>query len=177
MEPAIWTIGHSTLPLASFLTLLERHGIAAIADVRRFPGSRRHPQFGAEALPESLAGQGIGYRWFPDLGGRRRPRADSPNTVWKNEAFRGYADYMETAEFQAALEAVLAFAARQPTSLMCAEAPWWRCHRAMLSDALKARGVRMLHVMGEGPPVEHPYTAPARVVDGRLTYGEPGLFG
>ena len=177
MPPTLWTIGHSTHPLGEFLGLLESHGIAAIADVRRFPGSRRHPQFGAEALPLALAEEGIGYRWFPELGGRRRPRPDSPNAVWKNAAFRGYADYMQTAEFHAALDALLAFAAQRPTSLMCAEAPWWRCHRAMISDALKARGVRVLHVMGAGKVVEHPYTAPARVVGGDVTYAAPGLFG
>ena len=176
MPPTIWTIGHSTHPLEEFLRLLEDHGIAAIADVRRFPGSRRHPQFGAESLPRSLAEQGIGYRWFPELGGRRRPVPDSPNVVWKNAAFRGYADYMQSADFHAALDALLAFGERQQTSLMCAEAPWWRCHRAMISDALKARGVRVLHIMGAGRVVEHPYTAPARVVGGQVSYAVQGLF-
>ena len=176
MQPTIWTIGHSTHPLDVFVALLEGHGIAAIADVRRFPGSRRHPQFGAEALPSSLRQHAIGYRWFPELGGRRKPRADSPNRIWTNEAFRGYADYMESAEFRNALEGLVAFGAAQATSLMCAEAPWWRCHRAMISDALKARGVRVLHIMGADKVVEHPFTAPARVVAGELTYAVPGLF-
>ena len=176
MPDTIWTIGHSTRPLGDFLALLEGNGVASIADVRRFPGSRRHPQYGAETLPVALAAHGIGYRWFEALGGRRRPRADSPNAVWKNEAFRGYADYMQTTAFHEALGALLAFARAQSTSLMCAEAPWWRCHRSMIADALKARGVRVLHILAAGKVVEHPYTAPARVVGSEVTYAEPGLF-
>ncbi len=176
MPATLWTIGHSTRPLDAFMALLAENGIAAIADVRRFPGSRRNPQYGAEALPGSLKRAGVGYRWFPDLGGRRRPRPDSPNSVWRNEAFRGYADYMATAAFHESLDALVAFATFQPTSLMCAEAPWWRCHRAMISDALKARGIRVLHILSGGRVVEHSGTAPARMVDGYVTYAEPGLF-
>ncbi len=155
--------------------MLERDRIEAIADVRRFPGSRRHPHYGSDALAATLAEHAIGYRWMPELGGRRRAIPNSPNGVWKNAAFRGYADYMETAEFAAAFADLLAFAAHQRTCLMCAEAVWWHCHRSMISDDLKSRGVRVLHIM-DGKASEHPYTAPARIVDGRLKYAADGLF-
>jgi uncharacterized protein (DUF488 family) len=177
MEMTVWTIGHSTRPLDLFLGLLEHHRIEAIADVRRFPGSRRHPQYGSAALQATLAEHAIGYRWMPELGGRRRTSPDSPNTVWKNAAFRGYADYMQTTEFAAAFTDLLAFAAQQRTCMMCAEAVWWCCHRSMIADALKSRGIRVLHIMDAGKTTEHPYTAPARIVDGRLTYAVDGLPG
>lgn len=176
----VWTIGHSTRPLDEFLGLLEANRIEAIADVRRFPGSRRYPHFASEALQVTLAKKSIDYRWMPELGGRRRAAPDSPNTVWKNSAFRGYADYMQTAGFAAAFENLLAFAGQQRTCLMCAEAVWWSCHRSMISDELKSRGVTVLHILGAGKTIEHPYTAPARIVDGQLTYaveGLPGLAG
>ncbi|MEO7478590.1 MAG: DUF488 domain-containing protein [Lysobacteraceae bacterium] len=178
LPTTVWTIGHSTRTIDEFIGLLEASHIKAIADVRRFPGSRRYPQFGSEALQATLAEIGIGYRWMPELGGRRRVAPDSPNTVWKNAAFRGYADYMQTTEFATAFDALLAYAAQQRTCLMCAEAVWWRCHRSMISDDLKSRGITVLHIMGEGKMTEHPYTAPARIVDGRLTYAiGDGLFG
>src|SRR5450432_2977377 len=170
MALTVWTIGHSTRPLDALLGLIEENRIRAIVDVRRFPGSRRHPQFSSDTLQESLAGHGVGYRWMPELGGRRRALPDSPNTVWKSAAFRGYADYMQTAEFAHAFAGLLGFAAFQPTCLMCAEAVWWRCHRALISDELKSRGVRVLHILAANKVVEHPYTAPARIVDGKLTY-------
>jgi len=130
-----------------------------------------HPQFNSAALATSLADAGIAYRSAPELGGRRTPRRDSRNTAWRNASFRGYADYMETAEFGVALERLLGDAARHGTAVMCAEAVWWQCHRSLIADALKARGVQVLHIL-DGPKVsEHPYTAAARVIDGRLEYG------
>jgi uncharacterized protein (DUF488 family) len=139
--------------------------------VRRFPGSRLHPQFNSGALGQSLAAAGIEYRSAPELGGRRTPRRDSRNTAWRNASFRGYADYMETAEFRAALQGLLSDAAAGRTAVMCAEAVWWQCHRSLIADALKVRGVEVLHIL-DGPKLaEHPYTTAARVVDGQLDYG------
>jgi uncharacterized protein (DUF488 family) len=167
----IWTIGHSIRPIEAFIALLRWQRIELVVDVRRFPGSRRHPQFNGGALAASLSDAGIGYRSAPELGGRRTPRRDSRNTAWRNASFRGYADYMETAEFRAALETLTADAVRQPTAIMCAEAMWWQCHRSLIADALKVRGIDVFHIL-DGPKIqEHPYTAAARVVDGRLDYG------
>ena len=142
----------------------------AIADVRQFPGSRRHPHFHEQALSGSLTGAGIEYHSFRDLGGRRTPRPDSPNTAWRNAGFRGYADYMETAAFRAGIERLMELAARKRTAVMCAEVLWWRCHRSMISDYLKAAGVLVTHILGPAKTELHPYTAAARIVDGRLTY-------
>ena len=155
----IWTVGHSTRPLQDFLDLLASHGVQAIADVRRFPGSRKHPQFGHDALSASLEGAGRSYLWLPALGGRRRPKPDSKNTVWRNASFRGYADYMETAEFAEGLDALLELCKEQRTTLMCAEAPWWRCHRALIADALCARGVEVVHILDERRTAPHRYQA------------------
>jgi uncharacterized protein (DUF488 family) len=125
----------------------------------------------------SLIAEGIRYEGIPELGGRRSPRADSTNTRWRNASFRGYADYMETATFGVALARLMDLAASARTAIMCAEAPWWRCHRALISDALKVRGVKVLHIMGPGKLVEHPYTSAVSVLDGELRYGPPpGLF-
>jgi uncharacterized protein (DUF488 family) len=166
----IWTIGHSTRPIQAFIALLQSQQIEVVVDVRRFPGSRMHPQFNSGPLATSLAGAGITYGSAPELGGRRTPRRDSRNTAWRNSSFRGYADHMETAEFGAALERLVAGAVNQRTAVMCAEAVWWQCHRSLIADALKAGGVRVLHIL-DGPKIaEHPYTAAARVVDGRLEY-------
>lgn len=166
----IWTIGHSTLPIESFLDALTSNGIAMLGDVRRFPGSRRHPQFGREALAQSLALGGIDYAHYEALGGRRRPRADSHNTAWRNDSFRGYADYMETPEFERAIDALLHEAATRPVAIMCAEMVWWQCHRGLIADYLKARGHDVTHI-GVGRKTEpHPFTAAARIIDGRLSY-------
>ena len=166
----IWTLGHSNLPIEGFLERLECYEIAAIADVRRFPGSRRQPQYSKDVFPSSLTEHGITYRWFEALGGRRRPSPESSNTAWRNTSFRGYADYMGTEEFQRAVEQLLEFAREQRTALMCAEVLWWRCHRALVSDVLRLRGVRVIHILDLGKTVEHPFTSPARVVEGQLTY-------
>ena len=173
----IWTLGHSTRTLEEFLGVVAAHELQAIADVRRFPGSRRHPQFAREALEQSLPAAGLDYEWLPELGGRRRPLPDSPNTAWRNEAFRGYADYMSTSEFAGGFDKLLALAARRRTAMMCSELLWWRCHRSLLSDAMKAGGHDVLHILDQSPPKPHPWTAPARIVDGRLDYSEPGKSG
>lgn len=169
----LWTVGHSTLAWEAFVDLLRDAGIAAVADVRRFPGSRRHPQFGADAMALELPKAGIAYVPFPDLGGRRRPRPDTRNTAWRNEAFRGYADYMETGEYRAARDGLAGLAVRTPTAVMCAEAMWWQCHRSLISDDFKASGWEVLHLQPGGRVQPHPYTGAARIVDGRLDYSLP----
>jgi len=170
MTLTLWTIGHSTRSIDEFIALLSQHGIEAVADVRRLPGSRRLPHFDQEALTKTLSQHGIEYRWFPTLGGRRRGRADSPNTAWRNASFRAYADHLETSEFGEGFAEVLALGEEKRTTLMCAEAVWWRCHRALISDALKVRGMRVVHILDATHAVEHPYSSAARVVNGRLDY-------
>lgn len=167
-RPAIWTVGHSTRTWEEFLALLTANGIGAVADVRRFAGSRRYPHFGSEALRTALAAAGVDYVHIPELGGRRRPQPGSPNTAWRNEAFRGYADHMGTEEFRKGIERLLELAHRQRTAILCAEAVWWRCHRALIADHLKAQGMRVLHILGADKVEEHPYTAPARQKIGGL---------
>lgn len=166
----LWTIGHSNHPLDTFLDLLQRYGLEAIVDVRRFPGSRRQPQYSRERLCASLAEQRLDYYWLPTLGGRRRPLPNSPNTAWHNASFRGYADYMGSAEFSRGLSELLDIAHAGRTTLMCAEAVWWRCHRALIADALCVRGIEVVHILGANKAVVHPYTSPARIVEGRLRY-------
>ena len=175
MTLTIWTLGHSSLSIEDFLERLECYEIAAIADVRRFPGSRRQPQYSRDAFARSLSEHGIVYRWFEALGGRRRPSPDSPNSAWRNTSFRGYADYMATEEFRQAFEQLLGFAREQRTALMCAEVLWWRCHRALVSDLLRVRGVQVIHILDLGKTIEHPFTSPARVLQGRLTYSSSGV--
>jgi uncharacterized protein (DUF488 family) len=167
----IWTIGHSTLSEAAFLGLLNRHEIKLLADVRLFPGSRRFPHFSQESLARSLQRSGIEYQHFSELGGRRKPQPDSHNTAWRHEAFRGYADYMETEHFKHGIERLLTAASEKRTAIMCAEALWWRCHRGLISDFLKVRGIEVLHIASTGKTDLHPYTSAARIVEGKLTYG------
>jgi uncharacterized protein (DUF488 family) len=177
----VWTVGHSTRTWEDFLAVLQLHGIEAVADVRRFPGSRRFPHFGREQLEPALAAAGIDYLWLPQLGGRRTPKPDSPHQGWRNAAFRGYADHLASIEFADGMARLLALATRRRTAIMCSESVWWRCHRGLVADVLKLRGVRMLHIEGGAVPREHPWTPPARIVDGRLTYPAEGtqktLFG
>jgi uncharacterized protein (DUF488 family) len=168
----VWTIGHSSRTIDEFLALLRSQGIERIADIRRFPGSRAHPHFNPEPLAASLEATGIEYLPFPDLGGRRKASTTSVNTVWRNPSFRGYADYMGTPAFGEALDRFLGVARECRTALMCSEAVWWRCHRSMVADALKAGGIRVLHIMDGPKSVEHPYTSAARIVDGVLLYGD-----
>jgi uncharacterized protein (DUF488 family) len=173
----IWTIGHSTRPLEEFIGLLRGERVDLLVDVRRYPASRMHPHFNAGALGQSLALAGVRYEGYPELGGRRAPIAGSANTRWRNASFRGYADYMETPPFEAALMRLMTAAGNARTAIMCAEAPWWRCHRALIADALKARGVEVVHIMGGQRLVAHPYTSAASVVGGKLYYGpSPDLF-
>lgn len=166
----IWTIGHSTRPLDEFLDLLREYRIEAIADVRRLPGSRRHPQYDQDALAASLAEHAIEYHWFEALGGRRRAQADSPNTAWRNASFRGYADYMASAEFAEGFARLIELASRRRSALLCAEAVWWRCHRGLIADALRVRGIEVLHILAAHEATPHPYTSAATVIDGRLSY-------
>lgn len=167
--PKLWTIGHSTLPIEEFIAILKSFEIQTVVDVRSFPGSRRYPQFNKERLAAELAGANVQYLHSPKLGGRRRAKPDSLNMAWRNEMFRGYADYMETAEFDEGI-ADLMSASFQRTSIMCAEAVWWRCHRSLISDHLKAKGIEVTHIMGTGKSESHPFTTAARIVDGQLSY-------
>ena len=169
-HPAIWTIGHSTRPIEAFLAALEAHGIELVADVRRFPGSRRHPQFGGDALAQSLAGQGIEYRWLPPLGGRRRADAGSPNTGWRHPAFRAYADHVATEEFAGGLFELLILANGLRTAIMCSETLWWRCHRRLIADVLASLDVSVTHIYDATKAEPHRLTAPGRMDRGVLTY-------
>jgi uncharacterized protein (DUF488 family) len=167
----IWTIGHSTRKIDVFISLLEENGIRLVVDVRSLPGSKRHAQFNKEALTQSLRGRGIRYEHLAKLGGRRKPRPDSRNIAWRNASFRGYADYMETEEFRRGVERLLDLVNEVgPTAIMCAEAVWWRCHRAMISDYLKTRGVEVIHIVDANKNEPHPFTPAARIVDGALSY-------
>lgn len=177
MISQIWTVGHSTREIDVFIALLEANRIKLVADVRLLPGSKRFPQFNQEVLVKSLGQRGIRYEHFPELGGRRKPRANSRNTVWRNEAFRGYADHMETEEFQKGIDRLVDLALEiGPTAIMCAEAVWWRCHRALISDFLKARGVEVRHILDLGKIQPHPFTSAARMVHGELTYADEQLL-
>lgn len=167
----VWTIGHSTRSLDEFIGLLKEDSIDALADVRSLPGSRKFPHFNAENLAETLPAAGIEYVPFKQLGGRRKVRKDSPHTVWRHPAFRGYADYMDTDDFKKGIEDLLELARQKRTAIMCSEAVWWRCHRSMISDYLKSIGVKVVHIMAPGKTEEHPYTSAASIVDGRLVYG------
>jgi uncharacterized protein (DUF488 family) len=166
----IWTIGHSVRSSEEFLSLLAGPEIEVVADVRSFPGSRRFPQYGREALKATLEEHAVGYHWLPALGGRRKASPNSPNTAWRNASFRGYADYMSTPEFAAGLGQLLDLSVRSRTVIMCSEALWWRCHRAMIADALCVRGVKVVHILDAKHSVIHPMTAPAQISGGVLTY-------
>ena len=166
----VYTVGHSTRSQQELLELLHRQKVTALADVRAFPGSRRNPQFGREELGRWLPEAGIEYRHMRALGGRRRPSEDSPNQGWRDPAFRGYADYMATPEFVAALHELEQLARARPTAVMCAEAVWWRCHRRLVADALIARSWTVCH-LGSGAAQRHELTPFAvRGEDGVITY-------
>ena len=165
----IFTVGHSIRPQNELIAILEEARVKLLVDVRRFPGSRRHPQFGKEALSAGLSAAGIAYRHEPDLGGRREPRPDSPHTAWRVAGFRGYADHMASPEFRAALERLTA--PQLPTAVMCAEAVPWKCHRQLIADALVARGVEVVHLLGAGRRQPHVLNPAATIVgDGALVY-------
>jgi uncharacterized protein (DUF488 family) len=171
----IWTVGHSTRSGEEFGQILLAHGIEVLVDVRTFPGSRRYPQFNRDALSEWLSGVGIRYKHEPKLGGRRTPRPDSHNTAWRNAQFRGYADHMETEEFKNGVRELLQLASSARVAVMCAEAVWWRCHRSLLADYLKAEGHEVVHIIDQKKVEEHPFTSAARIVEGKLSYR--GLLG
>ena len=165
----IFTIGHSTRPIAEFLGLLTRSGIARLVDIRAFPGSRRHPHFNREALARELPTAGIEYLHRPSLGGRRRLAPDAPPSAWRNDSFRAYAEYMRTPDFRAALDELIDLGATTRTVIMCSEAVPWRCHRTLVSDALIARGIRVEHILDAGVS-EHVLTRFGVVQDGEVTY-------
>ena len=149
---------------------MQNAAITAVSDVRRFPGSRRYPQYNQQALSDSLAAVEIQYVWLPELGGRRKPRPDSPHAAWRNASFRGYADYMDTEEFEHGIDRVLTLANDQRVALMCSEAVWWRCHRALIADYLKVRGYSVIHLLSTRHRDEHPFTSAAQVAQGQLNY-------
>lgn len=169
----LWTIGHSNRPWDVFAAMLGEAGIEVLADIRRFAGSRRNPQFSRDVMPSALADAGIRYWPLPAMGGRRKPDADSPNTAWRVEAFRAYADHMASPEYIAAREALMAEALLRRTSVMCAEALWWQCHRRLVSDDFVARGWTVLHLMAPGKAVPHVLNPDAVMVDGVLRYPAP----
>ncbi len=170
MSSTIWTIGHSTRSGEEFTQILRAHDIQLLVDVRSFPGSRRYPQFNRATLAEALAAAGIQYKHEPQLGGRRTPRPDSHNTAWRNASFRAYADHMESEEFRNGVKDLLELAREARTAVMCAESLWWRCHRSLISDYLKAAGHQVIHILDETKTEEHPFTSAARIVDGELSY-------
>jgi uncharacterized protein (DUF488 family) len=166
----MFTIGHSTRPEGEFWEILQGYGIRVLADIRRFPGSRRYPHFSKDALAAAAPAYGLRYVWLPLLGGRRKADPNSRNRAWRNLQFRAYADYMETTEFQTALDELCAVAREAPTAVMCSEAVWWRCHRSLIADFLKAKGWQVCHIFSAEKVEEHPFTAPAKVENGRLSY-------
>lgn len=165
----IYTIGHSTLELDKFIADLAANSVELVADVRTVPRSRHNPQFNVDNLPGALRLSGIGYRHMPALGGLRHARRDSPNTAWLNASFRGFADYMQTAEFDRCIEELIETALSRRTAIMCAEALPWRCHRSLIADALVVRGFAVEHIIG-GRPHGHRITSWARVDGFRITY-------
>jgi len=173
-EGTVWTIGHSTRSAEEFNQILKAHEIATLVDVRSFPGSRRYPQFNKEQLEQSLAIINLHYHHSPALGGRRKPNPQSKNIAWKNASFRAYADHLESAEFKEGITELLKLARDERTAVMCAEALWWRCHRSLIADYLKAKGWEVVHIADEVHTELHPYTSAARIVKGRLSY--EGLF-
>jgi uncharacterized protein (DUF488 family) len=180
VSSTIYTIGHSTRSLEELIALLKSHGVRAIADVRQIPKSRRYPHFADTNLLVELPKNGLSYLPFKSLGGRRHARKDSPNTGWRNESFRGYADYMQTETFERALDDLMREAQKQPTAIMCAEAVPWRCHRSLIGDALLVRGWRVLDIIGVGEAKPHELTDFAKIQGTRITYPqtneEPRLF-
>ena len=170
----VWTIGHSTRSLPSFVGALNGHAVELVVDVRRFPLSRRHPHFNRDALAAALPRAGIDYVHLEGLGGRRPTRRNSPNIAWQNASFRGYADYMDTPAFAEGVARLLALATERHAAIMCAEMLWWQCHRGLIGDYLKAHGHEVVHIVSAEKAEPHPYTSAARIVNGRLSY--QGLF-
>jgi uncharacterized protein (DUF488 family) len=170
MTTTLYTIGHSTRPIDEFIGLLQQHAITTLVDIRTIPQSRRHPQFGQESLRASLESAGIEYIHMKGLGGLRKPAKDSANGAWRNAAFRGYADYMQTKEFAGSIDELVAVAARAPTAIMCAEAVPWRCHRSLAADALLARDLGVVDILSSTVARPHALTWFARVAGTSVTY-------
>jgi uncharacterized protein (DUF488 family) len=170
LEKIVWTIGHSTRTFEEFIEMLRSFQIEMVADIRSYPGSRKFPHFNKESLQMTLPQNKIEYIHLKKLGGRRKTNPDSKNTSWRHLAFRAYADYMQTDDFNEGIKELEEIALEKRTAYMCSEAVWWRCHRSMVSDYLKAHGWKVMHIMAVGKEQEHPFTAPARIVNGELTY-------
>ena len=169
----IFTIGHSTRPTISFVGLLRDNGVEALVDVRTIPRSRHNPQYESDALKRNLLRSGIEYTWMKELGGLRRPHPDSENLGWRNASFRGFADYMQTEDFNHALARLIRVALEKPTCVMCAEAVPWRCHRSLIADSLLARGFDVLHIIGTGQPRHHVLTRFAVAACEKVSYPQP----
>lgn len=172
----IHTIGHSTHSIETFLAMLQSFEIKVVADIRKLPGSRKFPQFDRENLALTLQENGIQYLHMEGLGGRRQVHKDSKNNRWRNASFRAYADYMETSDFRKSIQELEYIALKSATAYMCSEAVWWRCHRSMVSDYLKAKGWTVLHIMGINKAEAHRYTSPARVIGDQVSYADEDLF-
>lgn len=172
----VYTIGHSTRALTDIVEMLRSFNVEVLVDIRHYPGSRKYPHFNKENLKVEIPKFGMEYLHMEDLGGRRRVAKDSKNTRWRNASFRGYADYMETPAFKKAIKNLENIAQNKTTAYMCSEAVWWRCHRSMVSDFLKAKGWTVLHISAVGKAEEHPYTSVARVAGGRVFYSDENLF-
>jgi uncharacterized protein (DUF488 family) len=175
LSTELYTIGHSTHPIESFLSLLAQHEIALLVDVRSFPSSRRWPQFNHDELKASVEGAGISYKWLKVLGGRRRSSLhDSPHTAWQHTAFRSYADYGDTAEFAAGIQQLSELAAAGRSAFMCSEGLWWRCHRRIIADHMTVLDWRVRHIMPDGRLAGHSLPAFARVDGARIIYDGTG---
>ena len=173
MAPTLWTLGHSTRPIDEFIGLLRAHQISLLVDVRTIPRSRYNPQFNRETLAQSLHDAGLQYRHLPELGGLRKPMNNSLNDGWRNASFRGYADYMQTEEFHRGIEALIALGSQDKTTVMCAEAVPWRCHRSLIADALVSRDWDIRHIMSPEKATRHVLTSFAHVEEGKLAYPKP----
>ena len=171
----LYTIGHSTRAAGEFVALLEAHGVRELVDVRTIPRSRHNPQFNSDALEATLAAAGLGYVHMPSLGGLRRPKPDSVNAGWRNESFRGYADYMQTPAFAAAIDQLIGIARARPTAIMCAEAVPWRCHRSLIADALLVRGMEAAEIVSATRTAPHALTSFARPDGTAITYPPEGF--
>jgi len=169
-DDAVFTVGHSTLAIERFVALLKTYGILRLADVRTVPRSRRNPQFNADALASALRAEDIDYVPLPSLGGLRHARKDSPNTGWRNDSFRGYADYMQTPAFAEGLDALIRMSREARTAIMCAEAVPWRCHRSLVADALEVHGITAIEILSEKNARLHKLTPFARIDGTTVTY-------
>ena len=172
-ENPFLTVGHSTRPIDEFIAMISNAGVALVVDVRTIPRSRTNPQYNRDVLPESLAASQIGYEHSAALGGRRGRNRDVPpevNGFWRHQSFHNYADYAMGSDFRAGLGRLIELGRGRRCAIMCSEAVWWRCHRSMISDYLKAKGVEVIHILAAGKSEAHPYTSAARIVNGELSY-------